>query len=789
MDVDQRLSDLLERLETGEELGEIVAGLPEDEGELVHLAAQIIAIPKPVRDPKIVRAQYQDVVRAAQASKARSSRFTWSFTWWLPAGVFLLLFVALAGIWMSTQWVSWQVHSSSGEVAENTTTQINTTRVPDLGETPGTASTLLPPVQPDNPQKAMLFSVHGIVQVKAKDGSWQTVQTAELQAGQTFRTWELSSAEMVFFDGSLVTLDQNTQMTLEVVNFEDPGTRQISLFQSEGESQHTLVPAKADNSFYLVQTPNASGEAVGTSFQVTVDEAQGSRFLVREGAVLVRGKQAAVTLTPGEITIVKSDGAPSTPVLAVTGEGAVDEIGSVWVINGAAFQTDEETMVLGKPTLGDVVTVQGRLMADGSRLADVIEKKASGSRMSFNMAGVVDEMGVSYWILSGHKIFVNNTTQIDMGIESGSHVLARGFIRGEGEFLTTEIHSLDTNTHFEFSGLVEESSGETWNISGIQITTDANTKLTGNPVRGNIVHVEGSILSTGIWVADQIEKVSVPGAFEFVGMLETIAPWKVGGVSLMVDDETQVALDVRAGLQVRVEGRILEDGTWLAQEIQNVSVGQTSVAFIGVVEKMSPWVINGLPLVVTDATNLTGNIQVNSLVWVSVKILEDGAWQVLQIDLLGTDTASSECTEFTDTIVSMDDTQVTLKNGLSIPREVAKFVGQLKVDSKVLVTVCFDANETILSAVLQVVEGEEFPTATPEPLQPPEENVTICHIPSGNPKNAQTITVASSALDAHLAHGDYLGMCQENSNANSNENNPGNGKDDKNDKGNGNNNK
>ncbi|MBW8050346.1 MAG: T9SS type A sorting domain-containing protein [Cytophagales bacterium] len=37
--------------------------------------------------------------------------------------------------------------------------------------------------------------------------------------------------------------------------------------------------------------------------------------------------------------------------------------------------------------------------------------------------------------------------------------------------------------------------------------------------------------------------------------------------------------------------------------------------------------------------------------------------------------------------------------------------------------------------------------------------VAICHIPPGNPANAHTIFVSSNAIDAHLAHGDNLGMC------------------------------
>lgn len=39
------------------------------------------------------------------------------------------------------------------------------------------------------------------------------------------------------------------------------------------------------------------------------------------------------------------------------------------------------------------------------------------------------------------------------------------------------------------------------------------------------------------------------------------------------------------------------------------------------------------------------------------------------------------------------------------------------------------------------------------------EKVAVCHIPSGNPDNAHTIQVAEPAVQAHLDHGDYLGVC------------------------------
>jgi len=46
--------------------------------------------------------------------------------------------------------------------------------------------------------------------------------------------------------------------------------------------------------------------------------------------------------------------------------------------------------------------------------------------------------------------------------------------------------------------------------------------------------------------------------------------------------------------------------------------------------------------------------------------------------------------------------------------------------------------------------GEPFPGG---------DMVTLCHIPPGNPENAQTIDVDQAAVAAHLAHGDLLGAC------------------------------
>jgi hypothetical protein len=59
-------------------------------------------------------------------------------------------------------------------------------------------------------------------------------------------------------------------------------------------------------------------------------------------------------------------------------------------------------------------------------------------------------------------------------------------------------------------------------------------------------------------------------------------------------------------------------------------------------------------------------------------------------------------------------------------------------------------------AVLSALGGGDA-AATDTGLKPTE--VVLCHVPPGNPANARSITVDSSAVQAHLAHGDALGAC------------------------------
>ncbi|HLF87486.1 MAG TPA: DUF5666 domain-containing protein [Anaerolineales bacterium] len=784
MEAEQILQARLERLEAGEAVDKIIAGLPEEESELLYLAAQIRTIPKPARNPVIVQAQYRKVVQAAKQTRAPSP-LQFALKWLVPVGMALVLFAALAGIWGGINWLSnrntapEQIASSGGDLTKTPET------VPtQAGGTTPTAEQIPTPNKSTGPQIATLQGVHGIVQVQNPDGSWATIQTAEVKAGQTFRTWSLSSAQLFFFDGSVVSLGANTSVEIESLNAQQDGPRLITLFQPYGETSHSVAPSLAENSSYIVHTPSATGEAKGTTFQVSVIADEGSSFAVVEGEVAVTGQQTTVDLTPGQITSIENNEDPSEPAFWVNAQGEVTQTGEVWIIGGVPYQTRAGTAFFGNPDIGDLVSVRGQLLTDGSRMADRIEILSQSFVNQFKIMGIVEAMGVMRWTVTGQEIQINDATQIDEGIEVGDQVLVRGVVQEGGALLTTDINSFQNETHFEFTGLVEQIKGSIWVISGKAIATNQETKISGDPEVGDLVQVKGRILPDGTWLAREIEKVIETDHFEFIGIVGSMNPWVVDGISLEVSKLTQKSSGIEIGSRVHVEGVVREDGTWLASAIQLLDEQTQLLIFVGIVDDVDPWVVNGIELDVTD-TDRIGNIVEGSLVRVYVQIQEDDAWLVERIELIETDHFNG-CIIFRDVVVAVSDEEITLQNGMDIPREVAEIFGNLDEGSEsgvpVIVILCFRPNQEIIYARITVIDIESEPP--PEPIT--EGKVTICHIPSGDPSKANTITVDESALAAHLAHGDSLGACDgsEGQNNDTQIDDKGDKKNDKNDKNN-----
>lgn len=256
--------------------------------------------------------------------------------------------------------------------------------------------------------------------------------------------------------------------------------------------------------------------------------------------------------------------------------------------------------------------------------------------------------------------------------------------------------------------------------------------------------------------------VAGESTFDLTGRLESTDPWMVTGNTFATRETTQIAEGLEAGDLVRVRGVILDDGTWLANSIEPARTqAEPTIILIGKVDSTDPWVVNGITLNVTADTVVTGEIKPDMLVRVEILLAEDGTWEVLSIAPLSSFTEIPGCATVTATVVSVNGKEIqfagwpTLRLGdeVKVEDEAGK-EATLRADQNVLVVVCPGENGQFTITIIIVLKTTE------ESIPSDGGNgnkVLICHKP--NKKGGHTLSVASPAVPAHLAHGDTLGPC------------------------------
>ena len=257
---------------------------------------------------------------------------------------------------------------------------------------------------------------------------------------------------------------------------------------------------------------------------------------------------------------------------------------------------------------------------------------------------------------------------------------------------------------------------------------------------------------------------------ELVGELESTDPWTVAGTTFETRETTQIEGDLEVGDLVRVRGVILEDETWVAYSIE-LANEQTDpiIILIGTVDSIDPWVVNGIRLTVTDETDIHGEVTVGMVVRVEILLLPDGTWEVLSIAPLGELTEISGCATVIATIVSVDGnaiqflgwpTPVTLQEDDQAQAN-AENSNDSEINNVVLapnqvvsavICVSDDGQIVIVQVVILNVDIDDDGNTSDN-----GEKVLVCHKP--DKKGGHTLSISSSAVPAHLGHGDTLGAC------------------------------
>ncbi len=747
MNPEDLLQERLTRLEAGEPLEACLAGLPEEIADLLKMAAALRSISYPSRAAASAAEQREHLLRAAQERKTMSSklparspriveqirpRLAWLAALPRPAAL-ALTGVIVAAVVAAALLLRPSSPAPGGERF-----------VQYLPALQGVLSA------PD-PHSAVLSQARGIVEVLAANGAWTEVKTGQLvQAGQRVRTGSLSGATLLLYDGSQAHLGPVTEVSVDELDANTPaGPRVVRLTQWLGETDHDVTPSADAASRYEVRTPSGTGTARGTSFHVSVSASLTTRISVEEGAVAATSLNVTVIVIAGQVTTIHAGAPPAEPVFRVTGQGVVSQIGETWIIGGQEFLTDDDTVIVGNPQVGDLAAVEGHLRADGARVADVIALLRRAQEDRFAFTGTVDSIGDTMWMISGRAVSVTVETETETGIEIGDLVTVDGVILPGGTLSAEHIRLAEAGLPFEFTGVVEAIAGGTWTISGIEITVDSNTAIDDDASEGDIVKVRGRILPDGAWLAEEIKRAEEDERrFEFTGTVESTGLWKVSGIEFETDDQTETDANIQIGDRVKVEGRVLDDGTWLAERITLLDDESLHFEFIGEVDGIDPWIVGGVAISVTNETETDDDIEIGDLVRVKGRILPGGTLLAEQIELF--DDGELGCLETRAIVTSVSGDQLVLHNGQVIQlvedtkiqihfkdngkgklKVKVKDDGQIEADSVVIIHICTREDGTIVVVSITIIHVHPRDLLPPELCINPAGKVMRC--PPGNP--------------------------------------------------------
>lgn len=129
-------------------------------------------------------------------------------------------------------------------------------------------------------------------------------------------------------------------------------------------------------------------------------------------------------------------------------------------------------------------------------------------------------------------------------------------------------------------------------------------------------------------------------AFRFLarGTVEAVSgtTWSIQGVPVTVGDQTGWVGEPGAGDGVLVQGRVLDDGRWLADRVEAISLEEPAFRFAGPLASMDGdiWQVGPHFARVDERTALDADLTLDSAVQASVLPEEDGVWRAVSVELL-----------------------------------------------------------------------------------------------------------------------------------------------------------
>jgi hypothetical protein len=262
----------------------------------------------------------------------------------------------------------------------------------------------------------------------------------------------------------------------------------------------------------------------------------------------IKGGQRIRTGTIGSVVLLFYDGSrtslgPDTDLVltTVSGDGSRELI----------VELDQRT----GETLHSVVPVQGK---DRTFKVHTSAGVASVHGTTFRVS--VQQEGASRFSVNQGKVLVTSNNQ--------EIILSAGQVA----IVVPDVPLENPAYRFTLKGVLTEIDGDTWTVNGVPFQVTSETNLKDDPKANSSVLVDGHILEDGTWIADMVKvKKDQKPKSSFMGIVDSMGTsWMISGISVLVDKDTEIDGNIGVGDPVEVKFIVLEEGPWLALEIESL---------------------------------------------------------------------------------------------------------------------------------------------------------------------------------------------------------------------------
>ncbi len=165
-------------------------------------------------------------------------------------------------------------------------------------------------------RNAAVRVVFGVVEATDSDGKWKPVaEGAELAVQQRVRAAAQSRAEVELPDGSRITINENSEVSLEAMQ-EDirRGRMRMVIRLLTGNIVGRIKPKQTDDSEFNIKSGGSAIAIRGTVLRAANDGEDYTRVMVDKGQVVVGARKVKQDLAAGLGLVVKPGRAPGAPV-------------------------------------------------------------------------------------------------------------------------------------------------------------------------------------------------------------------------------------------------------------------------------------------------------------------------------------------------------------------------------------------------------------------------------------------------------------------------------------------